>query len=114
MVLRGRRHFSWGEIRTRGAVFNAVGVQQPPQCCQVLCLGPPIVPFYPFLGEGSPTKTNYRKKATLIQTSVLEELVVVEVPFFQGDRTPDQQLGGGGYAEFNIIWLPRLQPTCKS
>ena len=26
------------------------------------CLGPPVVPFYPFLGEGSPTKIDYRKK----------------------------------------------------
>ena len=32
-------------------------------------LGPPVVPFYPFLGEGSPTKTDYRKKGTLIPTS---------------------------------------------
>ena len=25
-------------------------------------LGPPVVPFYPFLGEGSPTEIDYRKK----------------------------------------------------
>ena len=25
-------------------------------------LGPPVVPFYPFLGEGSPTKVDYIKK----------------------------------------------------
>ena len=25
-------------------------------------LGPPVVPFYPFFGEGSPTKLDYRKK----------------------------------------------------
>ena len=25
-------------------------------------LGPPVVPFYPFLGEGSPAKIDYRKK----------------------------------------------------
>ena len=25
-------------------------------------LGPPVVPFYPFLGEGSPTKIDYRKR----------------------------------------------------
>ena len=24
-------------------------------------LGPPVVPFYPFFGEGSPTKMDYRK-----------------------------------------------------
>ena len=28
-------------------------------------LGPPVVPFYPFLGEGAPTKIDYRKKAPL-------------------------------------------------
>ena len=27
-----------------------------------LYLGPPVVPFYPFLGKGSPTKIDYRKK----------------------------------------------------
>ena len=38
--------------------------------------GPPVVPFYPFsfLGEGSPTKTDYRRKGTLILTSRLEDL----------------------------------------
>ena len=25
-------------------------------------LGPAVVPFYPFLGEGSPTKIDYRKQ----------------------------------------------------
>ena len=28
-------------------------------------LAPPLVPFYPVLGEGSPTKIDYRKKGTL-------------------------------------------------
>ena len=38
-------------------------------------LGFPVVPFYPFLGEGSPTKIDYRKKSgTLILTSLLEDL----------------------------------------
>ena len=32
------------------------------------------MPFYPFLGEGSPTKIDYRKKGTLILTSLLEDL----------------------------------------
>ena len=32
------------------------------------------VPFYPFLGEGSPSKIDYRKKGTLILTSLREEL----------------------------------------
>ena len=33
------------------------------------------MPFYPFLGEGSPTAIDYRKKGTLILTSLLEDLV---------------------------------------
>ena len=37
-------------------------------------LGPPVVPFYLFLGEGCPTKIDYRKKFTLILTSLLEDL----------------------------------------
>ena len=37
-------------------------------------LGPPVVLFYPFWGEGSPTKTDYRKKGTLILSSLLEDL----------------------------------------
>ena len=41
---------------------------------QELLLGPPVVPFYPFLGEGSPTKINYRIQGTLILTSLLEDL----------------------------------------
>ena len=40
-----------------------------------VCLGPPVVPIYPLLGEGSPTKINYRRKGTLILTSLLEDLV---------------------------------------
>ena len=32
------------------------------------------MPFYPFLGEGSPTKIDYRKKGTLILTPLLEDL----------------------------------------
>ena len=37
--------------------------------------GPPVVPFLtPFLGEGSPTKIDYRKKGTVILISLLEDL----------------------------------------
>ena len=39
-------------------------------------LGPPVVPFYPVLGEGSPTKVDYtdKKVGTLIRSSPLEDL----------------------------------------
>ena len=37
-----------------------------------------MVPLYQlFLGEGSPTKIDYRKKGTLALTSLLEDLVGV-------------------------------------
>ena len=39
-------------------------------------LGPPVVPFYIYFGEGSPVEINYRKKVrTFIRTSLLEDLV---------------------------------------
>ena len=41
-------------------------------------LGPPVVPIYPFLGEGSPTKIDYRKKGTLLLTFLLEDLDYME------------------------------------
>ena len=45
------------------------------QWCNLL--GPPVVPFYTFLGEGSPTKVDYRQKGTLILASLLEELALL-------------------------------------
>ena len=43
---------------------------------QLTYLGPPVVPFCPFLGEGSPTKIGYRTKGTLFVTSLLDDLVM--------------------------------------
>ena len=43
------------------------------------------MPFYPFFGEGSPTKIDYKKMGTLILASLLEELVIkgpYQAPFF--------------------------------
>ena len=34
--------------------------------------GPPVVPLYPFLREGSRTNIDYRQKGTLVLTSLLE------------------------------------------
>ena len=48
-----------------------------PTRSETLFLGPPVVPFYPFLREGSPTKIDYRKMGTLILTSLLEDLVLL-------------------------------------
>ena len=45
-----------------------------PECSS---LGLQVVPFYRFLGKGSPTKIEYRKKGTLILTSLLEDLEAI-------------------------------------
>ena len=37
-------------------------------------LSPPVVPLYPFFGGGFPVKVDYRKKGSLILTSLLEDL----------------------------------------
>ena len=42
-----------------------------PLICQTL--GPPVLPFYPFWGEGSPTEIDYSNKGTLILASLLED-----------------------------------------
>ena len=58
-------------VHTRGVFkdFLKLGSQNGPPLAWVskgslqllLLLGPPVVPFYPFLGEGSPTKIDYRR-----------------------------------------------------
>ena len=40
------------------------------------------MPVYPFWGEGSPTKIDYRKKGTHILTSLLDNLVEVLFDLF--------------------------------
>ena len=37
------------------------------------------MPFYPFLGQGSPTEIDYREKGTLILASLLEDLVYISI-----------------------------------
>ena len=61
--------------RARGFVFFWELVSL---ACGLISGLDPVVPFYPILGEGSPTKIDYRKKSgTLILTSLLEDLVVL-------------------------------------
>ena len=43
-----------------------------------LYLGPPVVPIYPFLLGGSLTKIDDRRKGSLILSSLLEDLDIVE------------------------------------
>ena len=61
---------------TKGELTHKLGViYQGFKDGHIHSLGPPVVPFTPFLGEGSPTKIDYRKKGTLILNSLLEDLV---------------------------------------
>ena len=55
--------------------------------------GPPVVHLYPFLGEGSPTQIDYRKKGTLLLTSLLEDLVKITPPK-KSTKKAELQLGG--------------------
>ena len=57
-------------------------------------LGPPVVPFLTLFGLGgqAPTKINYRKKGTLILTSLLEDL-------------------GKGFAQLTTLKLDLRQPS---
>ena len=48
-------------------------------------LGVPVVPFYPLLGEGSPTIIDCSKKGTHILTSLLEDLCGLVI-FLGGGR----------------------------
>ena len=58
----------------------------------------PVVPFYPFLGEGSRTKIDYRKKGTLILSSLLEDLVYF--PFAVASFSPCKAETGRGVSFF--------------
>ena len=65
--------------------FGRFGGFDRPSSVAVVCvciLGPPVVPFCPFWGEGSPTKIDCRKKGTLIPTSPLSDLVYGGWPFY--------------------------------
>ena len=71
-------------------------------------LGPPVVPL-PFFGEGSPTKIDYRKKGSLILTSLLADLVLVfHWPMF--DQGPERSCN----VQLLLGVCSSLQsPTCK-
>ena len=55
----GRRQ--WRSDRSCSQYFTWT---KTPSSHRLAQLGPPVVPFYPFLGEASPTKIDYRKKGT--------------------------------------------------
>ena len=55
----------------------------------VVCLGPAVVPFYPFLGEGSPTEIDYRKNGYPILAFFLEDLVDTRQQQWKGQRFED-------------------------
>ena len=56
--------------------WKVVDVVDPRKRAEGSSLGPPVATFYPFFGEGSPTKTDYRKKGTLILSFLLEDPVL--------------------------------------
>ena len=63
-------------------------------------LGFAIVPFYHFFwGGGSPTKIDYRKKGTLILTSLLEDL-----------ENQNEVVGGSGEPYYRMI----MGSNCKN
>ena len=62
-------------VATCAQVFAACFVKAKGSTPEEL-LGPPVVPFYPFLGEGSPTNIDDRQKGTLFLTSLLKDLVL--------------------------------------
>ena len=61
-----------GRLQTDGKIFGSAAFSRSPSSA--------LLPSC--LGEGSPTKINYRKKGTLILTSLLEDLVL---PFCRWD-----------------------------
>ena len=68
--------------RSRGASFGAgtgAGMGWAQSGC-VFKTRSPSSAFYSFFGEGSPTKIDYRKKASLILTSLLEDLERFRTP----------------------------------
>ena len=65
-----------------------------PGLSRTFYLGPPVVPFLtPFLGEGSPTKMDYRKNGTLILTSLLEDLAIRGASLGHPHEFPGSTLG---------------------
>ena len=59
------------EVRIRGSWTVRLSTRSPST----------VMPFYPFLGEGSPMKMDVRRKGTLILTSLLEDLAPGSVAF---------------------------------
>ena len=74
------------------------------------CLGPPVVPFYPFFGQGSPTKIDVLKKVgTLLLTSLLEDLVAFSVSTLETDAGCFWLSGCGAWSSAQVLGA-RLWP----
>ena len=77
-----------------------------------LLLGAPVVPFHRFFfREGSPTNIDYRKKGTLILTSLLEDLVFVGGPVWVDCDQQDVQIPNVGIREASAIKRFSTKPT---
>ena len=66
----------WRSSTRASSSYGRLEVRLKEKKWSATLLGPPVVPFYPFCGEGSPTKIDYRKKGALILTSLPEDLVL--------------------------------------
>ena len=53
---------SWGKEQKDKARKEADDYKKGGLLLEATRLGPPVLPVYPFLGEGSPTKIDYGKK----------------------------------------------------
>ena len=72
------------------------------------------MPFYPILGEGSPTKIDYRQMGTLILTFLLEDLVFQprhESAWVWTKWTPTVQRFGPGVGLGPQCTPPPTKPT---
>ena len=84
MLAKTGKHFpeeliGQGYVPWSRDLFTGVGLKEDQ-------LGPPVVPFLTlFMGEGSPTKIDYRKKGALILTSLLQDLA--NLKFLKGAMT---------------------------
>ena len=77
-------------------------------------LGPLVVPFYPFLGEGSPTEMDYRKKGyPYSNLSNLEDLGLTTPRHAQPWRSPSLSRWQASSAHLRMRPLPRPHQGCR-
>ena len=63
--MQSEHRISSPRVPSSSCSISSKGNQRRRICGFPELLGPPVVPFYPLLGEGSPTKIDYRKRVPL-------------------------------------------------